>query len=118
MSRHELSRAVIKRLNELGVTAEDTLRKALGMIPEGFITIDGTVFPEGTVFVSWFKDAAVSAIVRDGKLMIKNKSFKSLSAAAAHYTGRQTTNGWGFWNVKLPGKEENYVIASTLGPKT
>lgn len=116
-SRYELSQAVQKRLKESNLTAEEVCRKALGMTTEGFTTADGTYFPEGAVFISWYKDKACSAIVKNGALMVENKKFNSLSAAAAHYTGRSTTNGWGFWNVKLPGKSE-FVTAQSLGPKS
>lgn len=116
-SRYELSAAVQKRLKDLNLTAEDVIRKALGMNKEGFTTSDGTYFPEGTVFMSWYKDRACSAIVKNGELTIEGKPFNSLSSAAAHYTGRPTTNGWGWWNVKLPGTQA-FVLASSLGPKS
>lgn len=116
MSRFELSQAVQKRLKDSNLTAEEVIRKALGMTDWGFTTVDGTYFPEGTVFLSWFKDKACSAIIKNGSIVIEDKKFNSLSSAAAHYTGRPTTNGWGFWNVKLPGKQE-LVLAGTLGPQ-
>lgn len=114
-SRYDLSPVVQKRLKDLNLTAEDVIRKALNLT-EGFTTSDGTHFPEQTVFLAWYKDRACSAIVKDGALTIEGKRFTSLSAAAAHYTGRATTNGWGFWSVKYPGKQD-FVLASTLGPK-
>lgn len=112
-SRFELSQAVQKRLKELNLNADDVIRKAIGMTVDGYTTSDGTYFPEGTVFISWYKDKACSAIVKNGALTIEGKNFNSLSSAAAHYTGRPTTNGWGFWSVKLPGKPD-FVLADTL----
>lgn len=116
-SRYELSKAVQQRLKDENLTADDVLRKALGMKNEGFTTSDGTYFPESSVFLTWYKDRACSAIIKNGAIDIEGKTFNSLSAAAAHYTGRPTTNGWSFWSVKLPGKQE-FVLASTLGPRS
>ncbi len=115
-SRYELSQVVQKRLKEANLTADEVLRKALGLKNEGFTTFDGTYFPEGSVFVTWYKDRACSAIVKNGVIEIDGATFNSLSGAAAHYTGRPTTNGWSFWSVRLPGKQE-FVLCSTLGPK-
>jgi hypothetical protein len=116
-SRYELSQTVQRRLKEENLTADEVLRKALGMKNEGFSTSDGTYFPEGSVFLTWYKDRACSAVVKDGAIDIDGKTFTSLSAAAAHYTGRPTTNGWSFWSVKIPGKQE-FVLCSTLGPRS
>lgn len=116
-SRYELSAVVQKRLKDENLTADEVIRKALGLKNEGFTTSDGTYFAEGSVFLTWYKDRACSAIVKNGAIDIEGKTYNSLSGAAAHYTGRPTTNGWSFWSVKLPGKQE-FVLCSTLGPKT
>lgn len=116
-SRYELSQAVQKRLKEENLTADEVLRKALGLTVDGFTTTDGTYFPNGSVFVTWYKDRACSAVVKNGAIDVDGKVYKSLSAAAAVYTGRATTNGWDFWSVKLPGKQE-FILCSTLGPKS
>ena len=81
---------------------ETILRAALNIKTEGFTASDGTHFPEGTAFVAWYKERALSALVKNGSLFVEGKFYNSLSAAAAHYTGRPTTNGWTFWLHKLP----------------
>jgi hypothetical protein len=103
--RYQISSLVQNKLKELNLTAEDVIRKALNIKVEGIIT-DGIAFPEGTVFLSWYKDAAHTARVKEGSIIINGKSVTSVSAAAAVVTGRATTNGWDFWTVKLPAKNE------------
>jgi hypothetical protein len=115
-SRYELSQAVQKRLKDENLTADEVLRKALGMKKDIFTTSDGTEFPDESVFLAWYKDRAVSAVVKNGALTVEGKQVTSLSAAAAHYTGRATTNGWDFWSVKLPGSKD-FVLCSKIGPK-
>jgi hypothetical protein len=105
--RMKLSSAIIKRLKEQNLTAEEVLRKALNLKSEGFTTPDGKHhFPEGTVFMAWYKSRALSALVKNGCIEVEGKSYSSLSGAAAHYTGRATTNGWDFWYVRTPGRAE------------
>jgi hypothetical protein len=104
-TRLKLSPAIIKRLKEQNLTAEDVLRKALNLKSEGFTTPDGKHhFPEGTVFMAWYKSRALSALVKNSRIEVEGKSYSSLSAAAAHYTGRPTTNGWDFWYCRPPGQ--------------
>jgi hypothetical protein len=106
MTRYKLSTAVERELKVRNLTADEVLRKALNIKVEGFTTPDGKYFPEGTIFVAIYKDKALSAFVRNGVIDVEGKSYSSLSAAAAHYTGRATTNGWDFWFVRFPGKSE------------
>lgn len=112
-NRFEISQAVQKILKEKNLQADEVLRKALNVKIEGFTTPDGVHFPEGTVFIAWYKGRAVSAIIKGGTINVDGKTYTSLSAAAAHFTGRPTTNGWDFWFVKAPGKSE-FVPASRL----
>jgi hypothetical protein len=109
--RNKLSPIVERKLKESGLSMEEILRNALGIKPEGFTTSDGKYFPEGTVFIAWYKNRPLAAIVESGAIKTENKSYTSLSAAAAHYTGRPTTNGWDFWSVKTPGKNEFLPIS-------
>lgn len=111
-SRYEISPTVQKKLRELNVTAEDVIRKALDLKPDGLATIEGVFFPEGTAFLVWYKEAAHFGHVKDGAIVIEGKPYTSVSGAAAAITGRATTNGWSFWTVKLPGKTEFVPIAS------
>lgn len=115
LSRYKLTEAVQKRLKDEDLTAENVIRKALGM-EQGFTTSDGTYFPEGTAFVGWYEDESRSAHIKNGALTIGKETFTSLSAAAAHYTGIVTTNGWDFFHVKLPNSKD-MVRANTLGPR-
>lgn len=116
-NRYEISSLVQKRLKAENLTADDVLRKALNIKAEGFTTSDGTFFPEGTTLVALYKGKAVSAIVKNGGIDIDGKAFNSLSAAAAHFTGRPTTNGWGFWYAKFPGKPELITVSANKGNK-
>ena len=105
-NRFELSNVVRKALKDSDLTAEKVLREALGIKEGGLTTAEGPHFPEGTAFIAWYKERAHSAIVRGGLINIDGKTFTSVSGAAAHITGRPTTNGWSFWQVKFPGKGE------------
>lgn len=103
--RNSLSPIVQRELSKRNLTADEVLREALNINPAGFIAGD-KYFPEGTVFVAWYKGKALSAQVKRGAIECEGKSYLSLSAAAAHYTGRPTTNGWDFWAARIPGKTE------------
>lgn len=104
--RYEISVAVKKALKTADLTADGVLREALGIKLEGLTTSEGVYFPEGTVFLAWYKEAAHIGVIKDGCIDIKGAIFSSVSGAAGHITGRPTTNGWAFWFVKLPGKSE------------
>lgn len=114
--RFVLSATVQSELKRRNLTAEGVLREALNIKNEGFTTPDGKYFPEGTVFLAWYKERALAATVTDGAINAEGKSYSSLSAAAAHYTGRPTTNGWDFWNVRLPGMK-GFLPASEAAEK-
>lgn len=116
-SRTLISPQVVKRLRELDTTAEEVLRKALDIKAEGLTVAEGVYFPEGTVFLAWYKDNTHVGRVRDGAISVNDKPFTSVSGAAAEITGRPTTNGWDFWQVKLPGKNEFFPI-KTLRDKS
>lgn len=114
MTRYSLSSAVQRELKRQNLAADDVLRKALGIKTEGFTSSDGKYFPEGTVFIALYKDRALSALVKNGAIEVEGKSYSSLSAAAAHYTGRPTTNGWDFWYARSNG---GFVPASQAAEK-
>ena len=103
--RYILSPHVQRELKARNLTADEVIREALHIKLEGF-TSGETHFPEGPVFIAFYKGHALSAIATKGFLEVEGKQYTSLSAAAAHYTGRPTTNGWDFWNVRMPGKKE------------
>jgi hypothetical protein len=105
-ARYQISPLVQKKLKEMDLTADDVIRKALEIKSEGLSTSEGVFFPEGTAFLAWYKDEAHVGRVKEGSIIVGDKSANSVSAAAAIVTGRPTTNGWSFWMVKLPGKNE------------
>lgn len=111
-SRYQISTTVQEKLKEMNLTAEEVIRKALHIKTEGLATAEGVFFPEGTALLAWYKDEAHVARVKEGAIIISGKSVPSVSAAAAVVTGRATTNGWAFWQVKFPGKNEFVPIAS------
>lgn len=111
-NRNQISPLLQKKLKEMNLTAEEVIRKALDIKSEGLQTSEGVFFPEGTAFLAWYKDAAHVGRVKEGSIVIGDKSANSVSAAAAIITGRPTTNGWSFWMVKLPGKNEFVPIMS------
>ena len=104
--RFTLSLVVQKQLKAKNLIADEILRRALNIKAEGFTTPDGKHLPEGTILIAWFKGKALAALIKNGGIEVEGKIYSSLSAAAAHYTGRPTTNGWNFWYAKAPGKEE------------
>lgn len=112
--RNAISPLVQKRLKEMDLNADDVLRKALNIKAEGLATSEGVFFPEGTIFIAFYKDKMYDGIVNDGAILMKHSgnSFTSVSGAAADITGRPTTNGWAMFMVKMPGKNEVHPIAS------
>jgi hypothetical protein len=88
------------------------LREVLQIKAEGLETAEGVIFPEGTAFLSWYKERPHWCHVKDGAIVIQGERFPSVSAAAVKITGRPT-NGWDFWQAKLPGKSE-FVRISKL----
>ena len=115
-NHNQISPLVQKRLKELNLTADEVIRKALEIKSEGLSTSEGVFFPEGTVFLAWYKDSAHIGRVKEGEIEINGKKAGSVSAAAAAITGRPTTNGWDFWTVKFPGKNE-FIPIKTLREK-
>lgn len=103
--RYMISPTVQRELKARNLTADEILREALNIKTEG-ISVGSRFLPEGTVLIAWYKNKALSAVIKNGAVECEDKSYTSLSAAAAHYTGRATTNGWDFWSVRVPGKAE------------
>jgi hypothetical protein len=109
----QISNTVVDALKAVGMTPEDFLRQALNIAkPEGMTTAEGVTFPEGTAFIAWYKDRAHWGHVKNGAIEIMGERFTSVSSAAVKVTGRPT-NGWDFWQCKLPGKGE-FVRISKL----
>lgn len=102
----ELSTLVQKKLRELDLTADEVIRKALNIKALGFDAGFGVVFPEGTRFLTWYKERPYWGIVREGTIVIEGQEYGSVSSAAEAVTGRHTQNGWDFWTIGLPGKND------------
>ena len=100
-----ISEAVAKALMDLGLTADAVLRDVLNIHPEGFTT-EGVTFPEGTYFRTWYKERPYWGVIKNGAIEMQGKQFTSVSAAAAHITGRPTTNGWEFWECRFPKRTD------------
>ncbi len=115
-SRFQISPRVQAKLKELDLSAEEVIRKALDIKAEGFDAGEDIHFPEGTVLLAWYKDAAYIGRIKEGSIVMDGtgKHFNSLSGAAASITGRPTTNGWDWWlSIKLAGKNE-FIPLKTL----
>jgi hypothetical protein len=112
----QLTPTVKKALLKAGLSVDAILRDALKITESGFTAHNGVVFPEGSILVAWYKERALSAIIKQGAIEADGEVFNTLSGAAAHFTGRPTTNGWGFWLVRLPG-ETNFRPISELRKK-
>ena len=105
------------------VTYNDVLRELLGLnstkrAPVGPHTpatggwfTKGVTFPDGTEFRATHKGQAYSSKVESGALVLNGKRYDSPSAAAVEITGRPT-NGWIFWECRLPGKTSWQIIKS------
>ena len=78
-ARYDLSPLVQKALRERNLTAEDVIRKALNIKPEGFDAGEGVILPEGTAFMSWYKERPHWGIVQDGAMVIDGKSSLKIS---------------------------------------
>ena len=98
-----ISPTVKRAVRSAGVTVDDLLRETLGLKDRGF-TSNGVYFAEGMIFGGWYKERPVTAIIKNGAIEVDGKTFSSFSGAAAHVTGRPTTNGWAFWFVKHRGQ--------------
>jgi hypothetical protein len=111
-ARYQLSPFIQKVLRERNLTAEDVVRKALNIKPDGLDAGEGVIFPEGTSFLAWYKERPYWGTVKEGVIEMDGDKFTSLSGAAAKITGRPTTNGWSFWMVKTAGKNEFVPVSS------
>ena len=72
--------------------------------------VKGVTFPHGTRFRAHHHGQLYEATVEDGALVYGERRYFSPSAAARAITGYQT-NGWRFWECKLPGSHQWTPIA-------
>lgn len=118
----------LRRPNER-VTENDVLRQLLGLpaasdlsgqsagIPHparGEWVSKGVRFPPGTEFRAVYKGQTHLAKVENGGLVLNGKRFGSPSAAAYAIT-KSPTNGWKFWECRLPGQARWQIITALRG---
>jgi hypothetical protein len=73
--------------------------------PDDAWTVQGVRFPSGTEFRATHKGKLYLGSVASGALVVGGKAYHSPTAAAVEIT-KVSTNGWAFWNCKLPNSEE------------
>jgi len=110
----DVFKAITARRPSEDVTENDVLRQLFGLPsgakaaasdsrhrPGDWVT-KGVRFPQGTQVRAKYKGQLYLAEVKDGALMLDGKRHHSPSSAAMAIT-RTPTNGWTFWEAKLPG---------------
>lgn len=113
----DVFKALTARRASEDVTENDVLRQILGL-PRAPVTrsagtrhkpgdwvAKGVRLPQGTEARGRYKGQLYLAEVREGALLLDGHRYDSPSAAAMAIT-RHPTNGWTFWEVKLPGTGE------------
>lgn len=105
-----------------GITPNDVLRELFGLEPRQASlkqkapsgkpwVVKGVVFPHGTEFRKSYKGQMYYARIDDGSLLLNGKKFSSPSAAAMSIT-KNSTDGWKFWECKMPGSHNWQIIIS------
>lgn len=120
----DVFKALTQRRATEEVTYNDVLRELLGLAPRTRASLEpGTVpetpgwftkgvsFPEGTEFRATYRGQTYYGKVESGALVVNGRRFDSPSAAAVAIT-RSPTNGWIFWQCRLPGKTSWQIIKS------
>jgi len=62
---------------------------------------DGIQFPDGVPFRAKYKGSIYDAVVKNGALVLNNRSFSSLSAAAFSITQKPHLDGRCFWECRF-----------------
>lgn len=117
----DVFKAITMRRASEGVSENDVLRDLLGLPPikgsshpqastgPGDWVAKGVRFPAGTEFRATYKGQTYLGRVEGGALVLNGKRFDSPSAAAISITG-SPTNGWHFWQCRLPGQASWQMI--------
>ena len=110
----DVFKAITARRPSEDVTENDVLRQLFGLPSGGKAAASdsrhrpgdwvakGVRFPQGTQVRAKYKGQLYLAEVKDGALMLEGKRHDSPSSAAMAIT-KAPTNGWTFWEAKLPG---------------
>ena len=120
----DVFKALTQRRATEEVTYNDVLRELLGLAPTARAAVEpptapnipgwftkGVSFPEGTEFRATYRGQTYYGKVESGALVVNGRRFDSPSAAAVAIT-RSPTNGWIFWQCRLPGKTSWQIIKS------
>ena len=119
----DVFKALTLRRKSEDVSYNDVLRELLGLDPtkaptqpgqssdSGAWVTKGVTFPEGTEFRGKHKGRTFTGKVESGALVVNGERYDSPSAAAVTMTGK-STNGWLFWECRLPGKTSWQIITS------
>jgi hypothetical protein len=103
------------------VTENDVLRELLRLPPRrpsaaptgnpasGDWVAKGVRFPAGTELRANYKGQTFLARVDNGALVLNGKGFDTPSSAAMSIT-KVPTNGWTFWECRLPGQASWQMI--------
>jgi hypothetical protein len=119
----DVFKALTARRSTEEVSENDVLRSLLGLpskqrstTPITVETADsndwiakGVRFPTGTEFRASYKGQTWLGRVERGALVVNGKRFDTPSAAAVFIT-KSPTNGWTFWECRLPGQSSWQLI--------
>lgn len=111
----DVFKAITARRPAEDVTENDVLRQIFGLPSSvrkaaaedsrhraGDWVAKGVRFPQGTQVRGRYKGQLYAGEVKDGALMLEGRRYDSPSSAAMAIT-KTPTNGWTFWEAKLPG---------------
>ncbi len=105
------------------VTENDVLRNLLGLTPKQGPSVSlatstqdsndwvvkGVRFPAGTEFRANYKGQTWLGRIERAALVVNGQRFDTPSAAAVFIT-KTPTNGWTFWECRLPGQSSWQII--------
>lgn len=112
----DVFKAITARRQSEDVTENDVLRQLFGLPSQRALPVaggrhnpgdwvsKGVRFPQGTQLRGKYKGRLHLAEVHDGGLVLNGKRYDSPSSAAMAIT-TSPANGWTFWEVKLPGRD-------------
>jgi hypothetical protein len=119
----DVYKALTSRRPTEDVTENEVLRDLLGLSPKrqragstvatssdaNDWIVKGVRFPVGTEFRANYKGQTWLGRVERGALVVNGKRFETPSAAAVSVT-KSPTNGWTFWECRLPGQASWQIV--------
>jgi hypothetical protein len=120
----DVYKALTTRRPTEDITENDVLRNLLGLpskrdaksLPTASATsgaddwiVKGIRFPAGTEFRAGYKGQTWLGRVERGALVVNGTRFDTPSAAAV-FIAKSPTNGWTFWECRLPGQASWQII--------